>query len=152
MKEPFLCVKSKSAPFLIPLPMVRHILPETMRKDGTVLFEGEDIRTVDLSRLWQEESTGSEAYVVLLHHGLGLFGVAVMDVPGVFEISGEDQMEIPGAARGAGNAWIRKAAYIDSLDLWAFCVDDGFVDKLEELWDGTEREEQAGCADADLDR
>lgn len=151
MREQFLCVRSKATPFLIPLPLVRHIVPGTGRAKGTVLFENQEIRVIDFCRLWGEEESGERVYTVLLHHNLGLCGVAVSNVWGVREIPAEEQMVIPEAARGTGNAFIRTAVYAADLEAWAFCVDENIVGKIEELWDDTNGEEQAGYTDTDLD-
>lgn len=150
-KKQFLCVRSKATPFLIPLALVRHIVPGTGKTKGNVLFEDQEIRVTDFCRLWGEEETEERVYTVLLHHSLGLYGLAVSNVLGVCEISAQEQMAIPEAARGAGNAFIRTAVYADALKGWAFCVDENIVDKTEGLWDDTNGEEQAGSADTDLD-
>lgn len=151
MEEQFLCVRSKATPFLIPLPLVRHIVPGTGKTKETVLFEDQEIRSVDFSRLWGEEETGDRVYTVLLRHNLRLYGVAVSNVLGVCEILPEEQRAIPEAARGAGNAFIRTAVYVDALEAWAFCVNENIVGKIEEIWNDTNGEAQAGQTDKNLD-
>lgn len=152
MEETFLCFEAEATLFLMPLPLVRHIVAGEKRRNGQIIYDGNEVRTVGFARLWDRQAREDGEYAVLVQGSPELWGLSVQAVSGVYEIDAQKQCEIPAAAKGKDNAFLARAVFIEDLDRWAFTVDENIITAIEGLWHDTEGERQAGCIDENLEQ
>ena len=93
MGESFLCFEIEAALFLIPLELVKHIIPGN-NGEGPVYYNGSEVRLTGFCRFSDRERAACGRYIVLLN----------------------------GEAIGTDNSCLLKAAYVEELASWAFIV------------------------------
>lgn len=133
MEETFLCFESDAALFLVPLALVYRIVPGKARtEDG--FWDGDiEIPVTEAHRLWGKEGAGDGEYIVLLNGNDGLYGLLVSNVLGVYLVDSREEKEIPAEARGEHNAWLKKAVYLETLDRWAFILEERMMLEIKGL-------------------
>lgn len=124
MKKTFLCFELEAALFLIPLELVKHILPG---KDdgGRVIYGGREVCLFDLCRLWGGRTGDCGKYMILLNREENLYGFRVDEILGIFELEPTALKEIPQEALGRDGSGLKRAAHMEQLDSWAFVIEPG---------------------------
>lgn len=129
MIETFLCFESEDHLFLVPLMFVRHILPGNVEAEGQITFEGREVEVCDLASRWGQERNRRE-YVVVLRMGAEEAAVSADQVAGVVEIPNDKLYPLPQEAVGETNDFLTQAAYVGTMDSWAFVADmERFLEK-----------------------
>lgn len=125
MKKTFLCFELEAALFLIPIELVKHILPGKEDDGSQVIYGGNEVCVFELCRLWGGNTGNCGKYMILLNREKSLYGFRVDEVLGIYEIGSTALMEIPKEALGREDSGLKRAAYMESLDSWAFAIEPG---------------------------
>ena len=123
MIKTFLCFELEAALFLIPLELVKHILPGKADGGGKAAYGGREVCYVDLSRLWGGNAGVCGKYMILLNREDCLYGFRADEIMGLFELETAVLKEIPEEVTGGNGSRLRRAAYVESLDAWAFVIE-----------------------------
>ena len=121
MEETFLCFEIEAALFLIPLELVKHIIPGN-NGEGPVYYNGSEVRLSGFCRFSDRERAACGRYIVLLNGTEEDQGFSADEVRGIYTVSQGRQKDIPGEAIGTDNSCLLKAAYVEELASWAFIV------------------------------
>lgn len=123
MINTFLCFELEAALFLIPLELVKHILPGKEDDGGRVIYGGNEVCLFDLCSLWGGSAGVFGKYMILLNREDCLYGFRADEIMGIFELDVSGLKEIPEEVTEENGSRLRRAAYIESLDAWAFVIE-----------------------------
>lgn len=125
MVKTYLCFEVEAALFLIPLELVKHILPGKADEGGKAAYGGHEVCLFDLCRLWGGNAGACGKYLILLNREGCLCGFRADEVMGIFELEAAALKEMPEEVTGGNGSRLRRAVYLESLDEWAFVIEPG---------------------------
>lgn len=123
MIKTFLCFELEAALFLIPLELVKHILPGKADEGGKAVYGGNEVCLFELCRLWGGNAGVCGKYMILLSREDCFYGFRADEIMGIFELEDAVLKEMPEEVTGGNGSRLRRAAYVESLDEWAFVIE-----------------------------